>query len=119
MNKQLRAEDRIAVVAPEGRFDAHRAPDVQTWIKEQDAAGIHDIIIDLTAVNFVDSAALAVMVNGMKACRAGGGDLVLCGVQQPVGIILELTRLDRALRIFADVDAASTALLYEPVSLSN
>jgi anti-sigma B factor antagonist len=36
----------------------------------------------------------------MKHCRSAGGDLHLCELRQPLRVIFELTRLDRAFAIF-------------------
>ena len=74
------------------------------------AAQTRFIILDLTDVNFVDSSALAVMVRGMKHCREQKGELVLCGMRQPVRIIFELTRMDRAFRIFNTETEARQAM---------
>ena len=60
----------------------------------------------MEAVNFVDSAGLAALVKGMKRSRELGGNLVIFGLQQPVRIIFELTRLDKAIDIFDNEDDA-------------
>ncbi|MFM8321491.1 MAG: STAS domain-containing protein [Chloroflexota bacterium] len=83
-----------------GRFDAFEVAPVAGWIKEQLAAGKAHLVISLAGVNFIDSTALATLVQGLKHCREFGGDLHLCGMQQPVQIIFELTRLDKAFAIF-------------------
>jgi len=66
--------------------------------------------MDLSEVNFVDSSALAVMVRTMKHCRERNGDLLLCGLRQPVRIIFELTRMDRAFRIVDELGDARAAV---------
>jgi anti-sigma B factor antagonist len=43
---------------------------------------------------------MATLVQGMKRCREKEGDLRLSELQQPVRMIFELTRLDRAFEIF-------------------
>ena len=63
-----------------------------------------------TPRSFVDSSALALLVKGMKHCRQGGGDLALCSLQQPVKVIFELTRLDKAFGIYSTQDEAIQAL---------
>ena len=59
------------------------------------------------------AAALAALVHGMKQCREQDGDLLLCRLAQPVRIIFELTRLDRAFAIFDSVPAAVGAFKSE------
>jgi anti-sigma B factor antagonist len=99
-----------ATITINGRFDAHQVPQVQQEMDGILAGGQHNIILNLADVNFVDSSALAVMVRGMKRCREQNGELILCGLRQPVRIIFELTRMDRAFRIYDDEAAAKRAL---------
>lgn len=105
---QLSPQVILAPIA--GRFDAHQAPKVQKEIDAALANGVNTVILDLSEVNFVDSSALAVMVRTMKHCRERNGELILCGVRQPVRIIFELTRMDKAFRIIDDVVAARASV---------
>ncbi len=57
-------------------------------------------VIDLAAVDFMDSSGLVSLVKGLKTARANGCRLVLCNVQTPVRLILELTQLDSVFEIF-------------------
>lgn len=99
-----RTHGTINVLELSGRFDAHMAPSVKTW--QDSHASEANVVINLAGVHFVDSTALATLVRGMKHCRQQGGDLRLCGVQQPVRIIFELTKLDKAFAIYPNEDAA-------------
>lgn len=85
-----------ARIALHGRFDAHESPSLGAWIDARLEDGTSLLSVDLSDVTFVDSTALAVLVRGMKRCRAAGGDLALVRPSQTVRVILELTRLDRA-----------------------
>jgi anti-sigma B factor antagonist len=88
-----------------GRFDAHTVSQVKDWI----AAHLPEqsyLVIDLLGVTFIDSAALATLVQGMKQSRERGGDLVLANLAQPVRIIFELTRLDQAFEIYENLSEA-------------
>lgn len=61
-------------------------------------------IIDLADVHFMDSSGLVPLVDGLKAARQSGCRLVLCNVQAPVRLILELTQLDSVFEIFDSYD---------------
>jgi len=100
----------VVLTSLSGRFDAHQAPRVQKEIDAALANGTTYVIMDLSEVNFVDSSALAVMVRTMKHCRERNGDLLLCGLRQPVRIIFELTRMDRAFRIVDELGDARAAV---------
>ena len=94
------ANDTIAVIELTGRFDAYEEPAVRDWLDQAGAAAQPRIVVNLSEVTFIDSSALATLVQGMKHCREQNGNLHLCNLQQPVRIIFELTRLDRAFDIF-------------------
>lgn len=100
--------DGYTVLALSGRFDAHEAPAVVEHVSGTGATA--SVVVDLAGVHFIDSTGLSTLVQGMKRCRERGGDLMLCSLQQPVRIIFELTKLDRAFGIHPDPDAAIAAL---------
>ena len=104
----------IIVLRLGGRFDAHEVPDVRKALGEMTAQGNNKLIVSLAEVNFIDSSGLASLVQGMKHCRSAGGDLYLCALRQPVQVIFELTRLDRAFAVFADEAEAVAAFLQQP-----
>lgn len=110
MKMKWRAIAKIAVLEPVSRFDAHEAPAVVEALEDAQKAGFKDAVVNLNQVNFMDSTALAALVQGMKRCRQAGGDLHLCCLQQPVRIIFELTRLDKAFDIYETESEALRAL---------
>ncbi|GAC1360271.1 MAG: STAS domain-containing protein [Herpetosiphon sp.] len=96
----------VVVLGLQGRFDAHVTKPVADALEQAAREKPARVIVNLSDVHFADSSALATLVQGMKRCRQRDGDLYLCGLQQPVKIIFELTRLDRAFSIFPDEQAA-------------
>lgn len=103
------ANPQVAILELAGRFDAYEEPQVKQWLAREAASAPAQLIVNLSEVSFVDSTALATLVQGMKHCREQNGDLYLCHLQQPVRIIFELTRLDKAFKIFTDEAAAIAA----------
>ena len=77
-----------------GRFDASQVD----AMKKAMASVIKQhaqVVVDLEEIDFMDSAALATLVQGLKHCRQAEGDLRICCLQRPVLTIFELTRLDK------------------------
>lgn len=104
----------VAVLRCDGRFDAHEAPEVRKALADAlVASGCPSTIINLQQVNFIDSSGLATLVQGMKHCRAAGGDLYLCHLGQPLRVIFELTRLDKAFDIYATEEQALAVVLHK------
>ena len=102
-------KDPYPVLQLKGRFDAHEVEPVRVWMQEQVVLERTKIIIDLAGVHFIDSTALSTLVRGLKHCREKQGDLHLCNLQQPVRVIFELTRLDKAFDIFITEEEAAKA----------
>ncbi|MEZ4591774.1 MAG: STAS domain-containing protein [Chloroflexota bacterium] len=98
----------IPVLKPQGRFEAYTIAPVRNWLDENQSAA--NIVVDLSGVTFLDSTALATLVQGMKHCRKLNGNLHLAGLQPSVKLIIELTRLDKAFGIYPDVATAVSAL---------
>lgn len=110
MNIKTSQSDAVTIVYLEGRFDAYSAPEVNTKLEELIAANQPaKLIINLQDVVFVDSTALATLVQAMKRCRQKDGDLRLSNLKQPVRMIFELTRLDRAFEIHTTEESAKAA----------
>ena len=104
----------VTVLRLGGRFDAHEVPDVRKALGDMTGQGDSKIVVNLAEVNFIDSSGLASLVQGMKHCRSAGGDLYLCELRQPVRVIFELTRLDRAFAVFGGEAEAWAALAAQP-----
>lgn len=85
-----------------GRFDMTSAPSVAQALERASTGTPAQVVLNLAGVPFIDSTALATMVQGLKRCRQRQGDLYLCGVQPQVHMIFELTRLDSSFHIFVD-----------------
>ena len=96
------ATHQTAILRLSGRFDAHQVPAAQKEMEIMLGEGASNLVIDLTKVHFVDSSGLAMLVKGMLQCRRKGGEMVISGPAHPVRVIFELTRMDKAIRIFAN-----------------
>jgi anti-anti-sigma factor len=66
------AEGR-AIVAVGGEIDVYTAPRLRDRITELVGEGRYHIVIDLEAVEFLDSTGLGVLVGGLKKVRAHDG----------------------------------------------
>ncbi len=82
-----------------GRFDANESGLFRETFDRIDLHSTPTVRLDLSKVDFVDSAALAEMVRATKRCRQADGDLVLTRPSSPVQVILELTGLDKAFTV--------------------
>ncbi len=97
----------IAVITCDGRLDALEAGPMRASIAEHLEAGRNRIVVDLAAVEFVDSAGLAALVRGMKDARTAGGDLRLVTPAATDAMrVFELTKFDAVFDMFSTADEA-------------
>lgn len=110
MQLNTRQESDVFTVKLESpRLDAANAVDFREALAEIVDQGHGKIVIDLAAVEFVDSSGLNVIISTLK--RMGRrGTLSLASPQPAVASLLNLTRLDRVLNIFNSPEQALTEL---------
>lgn len=106
MNFEELDEGTHVVLAPEGKFNLVAAPPIKARIDELVAAGKARVVVDLHAVDFIDSSGLGALIGGLKAARQHGGDLRIAVAGEQVRAVLKLTNLDRILAPYATVEEA-------------
>lgn len=100
-------DGKVAVVKLDGRLNMVAAPRLKSAIEEVVERGGTHVVVDLTAVSFMDSSGLGALIAALKKARQAQGDLRIAGVNEQVATVLKLTNLDRVLRPFETVEAAS------------
>ncbi len=96
------------IVRPVGVIDLRHAPSLQAGIAEAQRNSPARLIIDLSGVTEMDSAVVAILVEAMQVARRGAGILVLCGLQDRVRSLFEITRLDDS--VFTIVETTDEAI---------
>jgi anti-sigma B factor antagonist len=99
----------VTVVDPrETRLDAEVAGDLRAMLLELIERGSRKVILDLGAVEFIDSSGLGALVSALKRMRHldAAGDIRLAHVQPSVRAVLEIIRLHRVFPVFPSTDDA-------------
>ena len=101
--------DVIIVKVHAKRLDAHLAPEFKAQLVHLVQSGHERIVMDMAALEFIDSSGLGALIAGLKAL-GGRGEMVLCGITPRLLSLFQLTRVDRLLHIFASVEEAGSGL---------
>jgi anti-sigma B factor antagonist len=103
----LQGLDGSTIVIAAGEIDMATAPALRTALI--DAAGVSSkVVVDLSAVTFLDSTGLSVLMDGFKKLSARGS-MCLVGPTGMVAKVFRVTRLDEVIPIHPDVEAALSA----------
>jgi anti-sigma B factor antagonist len=95
----------IPVIAPEGELDMATAPALKRQLTEFLRGDHRGVVIDLSAVTFIDSTAVGVMVGAQRALPEGQRLALVCS-DPAVLRIFEITGLDGVFAIYPTAEAA-------------
>ena len=99
---------KVAVVSPKQSVDAFTSENLKGQLLQLLESGTSRLVIDLSAVPFLDSAGLAVLVTALKRCRQIGAEMRLVWPQaEAARRIIHLTKFHK---IFAMADSAADAM---------
>lgn len=100
----------VHVVTVVGELDVATAPELREELDRIAARGGRETVVDLLAVSFVDSTALGILVEASRKLKARGGSLRIVCDDRRIARIMEITGLDRVLRVHATLREALESL---------
>lgn len=106
---QERSVGDVVVVAADGRLDSNTSGPLEEILSER-ARSRPALIVDLTAVAYVSSAGLRVLLKAAKLTKAGKNRLALVGLAAPVKEVFDISGFTPIFQIFDDLDTAVAAL---------
>ncbi|MDB5172939.1 MAG: anti-sigma factor antagonist [Phycisphaerales bacterium] len=104
-----RTAGEALIMAVRGEIDLHNSPELRTQIF--DFLGKYApkrLILNLNQVPYMDSSAIAVLVEALRRVRTLGGKICLVGLQPRVQGLLEIARLGTIFTIAKDEEEAMT-----------
>jgi anti-sigma B factor antagonist len=100
----------LFVVAPAGELDAFTSPGLRSEVHQLiEVGGAERLVVDLSAVTFLDSSALGVLVGARRRLRERGGEVHLVEPRPTVMRIFEITQLDGVFELHPTRDDALAA----------
>lgn len=110
MNLSSQTYGSVELVSLPPRLVMANAQEARSAIKNLVGDGRTHLVLDLRAVEFIDSSGLSVLVSTLKAVQLHNGRVVLLSPSDSVRSLLELTRLHQVFEIFEDRYAAISDL---------
>lgn len=104
--QELRRRGGVALIRPTGDLDAYTAVGFRTDLHDATGGEARLVVVDLTAVTFIDSAGLGALVGAHRRMRERRGLLRIVRPPRLVERAFELTGLDEVLDLCDDRDSA-------------
>ena len=99
----------IVVKVHAKRLDAYLAPEFKARLVNMVQMGHERIVMDMAALEFIDSSGLGALSAGLKAL-GGHGEIVLCGITPRLLSLFQLTHVDKLFHIVDSVEEAVSGL---------
>ena len=103
------------MLTPDPRLDARGAEGLAHNLTWAVTPGVLHVVLDMSGVAYLSSAALRVFVSTYKARKAAGGSFVLAAVPEYAQSVLEIAGFVNVLPIAESVDAALNGLTPLPI----
>lgn len=99
-------QDRAAILKIEGEVDLYSSPKVRKSLLQLIKEKMPVVVVNLEAVNYLDSSGVATLIEGLQEIGKYSGSLRLCSPTQTVKHVFELSNLDKIFEIYESVDEA-------------
>ena len=84
----------VLVVSVDGQLVVANRQELKQMVLKAIEEGESRFVIDFSGTGYIDSSGLGVLVSVSKKIREAGGELRLCGLNEDLRMLFELTKLD-------------------------
>ena len=109
MNIAQRDQNGICILALEGNLDTNTAPNAQETIDKLIDGGTKELVLNFAEIRYVSSAGLRVLLATAKRLRKEEGKLHLCGLNEMVQEVFEISGFCSIFNISTSEDEALAA----------
>jgi anti-sigma B factor antagonist len=91
---QKKNRSGVTVVQVDGQLIVGNRHELKDLVQSALDAGDRRLLIDFSGTGYIDSSGLGALVSISKRIREAGGELRLSGLNEDLGSLFELTKLD-------------------------
>ncbi|MEN8108571.1 MAG: STAS domain-containing protein [Pseudomonadota bacterium] len=108
MKHEVIEKGGTAIIALKGEVDLESSPMARELLLGN-VEGRDMVLVDLSAVTYIDSSGVASLVEALQASKKNGSQFALAATSEPARRVLELARLDKVFTMYDSVDDALNA----------
>ena len=116
MNFTIEDKGRYTLVTSNAdKLDTTCAPELKSELVYLNKTGVRNVIMDLSRTRYCDSSGLSALLVANRLCKSVNGSLVVCGLQEPVQKLVQISQLESVLSITPSVNEAVDLLYMEEI----
>jgi anti-sigma B factor antagonist len=100
MKTEVQQETNSTIVNVTGSVDALTAAELSKVLSNQITEGQTNLVVDLTAVEFMSSAGLRTLLGAVKEARSSGGDLRIISTNPGIDKVLKMSGFHNIAKVF-------------------
>jgi len=101
MDIATRTQNDVTIAAFRGSLDSKTSPQAQQALDGICAAGTRKLLVDFTALDYISSAGLRVLLATTKRVKGAGGALRLFGLNETVREVFDISGFSTIFAVFA------------------
>jgi len=99
-------QDGVRIVRPEGRLDTTTAPDFEKQLIAGLEAQVIPLVLDFSALDYISSAGLRVVLMASKQMKARNSKMALCALNRNVREVFDISGFLQILQVYDSLDQA-------------
>ena len=100
MNFTIEDKGRYTLVTSNvEKLDTTCAPELKSELVYLNKTGVRNVLMDLTSTRYCDSSGLSALLVANRLCKSVNGSFVVCGLQEPVQKLVQISQLETVLSI--------------------
>lgn len=110
MNLKEINNDKAVIIEVEGRLDTTNFSQLENQIMQHINAGDKKFVIDCSGMDYVSSSGLRIFLMALKKVKALNGRFLLCGLQENIREIFEISGFTTIFDIYKNQEEALEAI---------
>lgn len=110
MNVTEQEKGQAVVLSVDGRLDSNTSDALEEKLMGKIDEGKIRLVVDFSELNYIASAGLRVLLMAAKRLKTEGGSFALCGLQENIHDVFEISGFLPILTVVDDMDAAVAAV---------
>ena len=114
MRFEIDKRDRLVIIKlNKEKLLSNLAPQLKSELVILNNEGFRNIVLDLTAVQYVDSSGLSALLVGNRLCKEASGTFVLTGLNAHILKLIKISQLEPILHIVPSITESVDYVMME------